>query len=156
MSGLNTTSVTCSSCCPSGRRISYPQIDRAHRPQEFFQIEKPVDRDPSLGLLQTCFMDNSSGRWHRVFWYGGLACENITQGVARDLLAEAMIRIDKAGLPIVAHIHDEIVLEVPERHAVEVAKQFNKLMITLPEWAQATDCELPVVASCWTAKRFVK
>ena len=141
---------------PSGRRISYPIIDRAYRPQDFYQFEKPADRDFSLGQLSTCFMDNSSGHWHRVFWYGGFGCENITQGVARDLLAEAMVRIDKAGLPIVVHCHDEIVIEVPEKHADKVAKQFTKLMTTLPEWAQGTGHDLPVVAKPFIARRYVK
>ena len=141
---------------PSGRRISYPIIDRAYRPQDFYQFEKPADRDFSLGRLSTCFMDNSSGHWHRVFWYGGFGCENISQGVARDLLAEAMVRIDKAGLPIVVHCHDEIVIEVPEKHADKVAKQFAKLMTTLPEWAQGTGHDLPVVAKPFIARRYVK
>lgn len=141
---------------PSGRRISYPDIDRAYRPREFSFIEKPADRDSSVGPLATCFMDNSSGRWHRVFLYGGMCCENLVQGIARDLLAEAMVRVEKAGLPIVGHVHDECLLEVPEKHADKIAKQFTRLMAELPDWALGTGHDLPVVAKPFIARRYVK
>ena len=141
---------------PSGRRISYPDIDRAHRPREFFYITKPEDRDSSIGQLSACFMDNSSGHWHRVFLYGGLLCENIVQGVARDLLADAMVRVERADLPIVGHVHDECLIEVPEKNADKVAKQFTKLMTELPEWARDTEHELPLVTKPFIAKRYVK
>ena len=141
---------------PSGRRISYPDIDRARRARQFYQIEKPADRDSSIGELETCFMDNSSGRWHHVFLYGGMCLENLVQGIARDLLAEAMVRVEKAGLPIVAHVHDECLCEVPKKHAGEVAKQFTKLMTELPDWAKDTGYELPVVAKPFVSLRYVK
>ena len=101
-------------------------------------------------------MDNSSGRWHRVFLYGGKCLENIVQGIARDLLASAMLRIEKAGLPIVAHVHDEIVLEVPKKDAAKAVKQFTKLMTYVPEWAKGTGFDLPVVAKTFISKRYVK
>jgi DNA polymerase len=46
--------------------------------------------------------------------YSGKLAENITQAVARDCLAIAMKKVEAAGYPIVAHIHDELVLEVPD------------------------------------------
>jgi DNA polymerase len=141
---------------PSGRRISYPEIDRAHRPREFYYIEKSADRDSSIGQLSACFMDNSSGRWHRVFLYGGMCLENLVQGIARDLLAEAMLRVEKAGLPIVGHVHDECLCEVPAKHAAKVAQQFTKLMTELPSWARDTGYDLPLVAKRFVAKRYVK
>ena len=138
---------------PSGRRISYPDVDRARRAQEYFYIQKP---DNSVGRLTACFMDNSSGRWHRVFLYGGLLCENIVQGVARDLLADAMVRVERAGLPIVGHVHDECLIEVPEKNPDKVAKQFAELMTQIPEWAKGSGYDLPLVAKPFVAKRYVK
>jgi hypothetical protein len=46
-------------------------------------------------------------------WYGTIV-ENIVQGVSRDLLAAAMLRLEGAGFPVVIHCHDEAVCEVPE------------------------------------------
>ena len=53
-------------------------------------------------------------KWSRIETYGPKLVENIVQGTARDLLAEAMLRVEKKGYPIVMHCHDEIIAEVPE------------------------------------------
>ncbi len=55
-------------------------------------------------------------KWTRIESYGAKFCENIVQATARDVLAEAMLRLEKKGFDIVRHIHDEVVLEVPEGH----------------------------------------
>ncbi|WP_338433250.1 DNA polymerase [Clostridium tyrobutyricum] len=52
-------------------------------------------------------------KWERIETYGPKIVENIVQAVSRDLLAEAMLRLDKAGLEIVASVHDEVICEVP-------------------------------------------
>ena len=59
--------------------------------------------------------------------------ENITQATARDLLAEAMWRIEKAGLDIVGHVHDEVILEVPEDGAA--VEDVCQIMNQNPKWA---------------------
>lgn len=58
-------------------------------------------------------MDRVKNTWGRVETYGGKLVENIVQAVARDCLAAAMLRLAKAGYKIVAHIHDEVVIEAP-------------------------------------------
>jgi len=52
-------------------------------------------------------------KWERIETYGPKIVENIVQAASRDLLAEAMLRIDSLGFSIVAHVHDEVVCEVP-------------------------------------------
>ena len=82
--------------------------------------------------------------------YGGLWTENIVQAIARDLLVEAMLRIEAAGYPIVLHVHDEIVCEVPIGFGS--TEEFTRLMTRKPAWA----LELPIAASAWTGPRYCK
>lgn len=62
-------------------------------------------------------MDQLTKQWTYVDTYGGKLTENIVQAIARDLLADAMQRVDKAGFNIVMTIHDEIVCEIPSDNA---------------------------------------
>jgi Protein of unknown function (DUF3987)/Bifunctional DNA primase/polymerase, N-terminal/Primase C terminal 2 (PriCT-2) len=82
-------------------------------------------------------------------WFGTIV-ENIVQGVARDLLAAAMLRLEAAGFPVVLHCHDEAVCEVPEDQADEA--RFLGLMTAPPDWAEG----LPIAAKVWTNKRYGK
>lgn len=84
---------------PSGRRLAYvkPRMD--------------VNKFGRNGLTYEGISE--SGKWGRIETYGPKLVENIVQGTARDLLAEAMLRLKKRGYQIVMHIHDEAVLEVP-------------------------------------------
>jgi DNA polymerase len=79
-------------------------------------------------------------KWERIETYGPKIVENIVQAASRDLLAEAMLRLDKAGFNIVAHVHDEVICEVPvgESSVEEVCK----IMSVNPKWAK----ELPLDA----------
>jgi DNA polymerase len=121
---------------PSGRKLSYPQ-------------PRVIGDDRKQRVV---FTDNAAGQFtdcrHGQGAYGGLWTENIVSGIARDLLAEAMLRIEAAGYPIVLHVHDEIVCEVPEGFGS--TEEFNRLMTRKPAWA----LELPIAAKAWTGKRY--
>ena len=54
------------------------------------------------------------------------------QAASRDILAEAMLRLEKEGFDIVCHVHDEVVLEVPE--GVSSVEEINQIMAVNPEW----------------------
>jgi len=71
-------------------------------------------------------------KWLRIDTYGPKLTENIVQAVSRDLLALAMLRLQKAGFEIVMHIHDEVVLEVP--HGVTNVEEVCSIMAEAPEW----------------------
>lgn len=105
---------------PSGRKLSYVKPRMA--------LNK-FDRN---GLTYEGIAEN--GKWGRIETYGPKLVENIVQGTARDLLAEAMLRLKKHGFDIVMHIHDEAVLEVPE--GVSSVEEVCAIMAVQPEWAK--------------------
>jgi DNA polymerase len=72
--------------------------------------------------------------WGRLQTYGGKIVENIVQATARDCLAVAMTRIDKAGYTIAMHIHDEIVIDVP--NSINASEEITKIMGTGIDWAK--------------------
>ena len=118
---------------PSGRELVYPQ---AH-------IE-PGQYDDEI-----VFKDNFGG-WRDARGWHGVFVENVVQAIARDLLAHAMPKLEAAGYPIVLHVHDEIVAEVPEDFGS--AKDFARLMVELPPWAAG----LPLVAKGSRRSRYAK
>jgi DNA polymerase len=122
---------------PSGRKLvyPYPRIEI-----EDLQHEVVVFKDASAGQWRDC--RNGDGA------YGGLWTENIVSGIARDLLAAAMLRLERAGYKIVLHIHDEAVAEVAEDFGS--TEEFTRLMIASPSWALG----LPIAAKAWTGQRF--
>lgn len=73
-------------------------------------------------------------KWERIETYGPKIVENIVQAVARDLLTEAMLRIEKAGYTIVAHVHDEVICEVPIN--IGSFKEVCSIMSIQPDWAK--------------------
>lgn len=104
--------------------------------------------------------EDSDGREHltylgpyggRVFLYGGKLAENITQAISRDLLGNAMIEADRAGFPIVLHVHDEIVAEV-EKSSLFALDDLNEVMCRKPTWADG----LPLAVEGFTTRRYRK
>jgi DNA polymerase bacteriophage-type len=126
---------------PSGRRLSYP-----------FPRTQRNDRNDFVVV----FKDNSLGKWvdcrYGQGMYGGVWIENAVQAVARDLFAAAMPQLEAAGFPIVLHVHDEIVCEVPDTFGAEEEAEFLRLMLTPPPWADG----LPLGAKVRVGARFCK
>lgn len=150
---------------PSGRHLAYPdmRIIRGFKTETGQIIETPfvtrkiyddnnnVVREEKVPAREMIVMkDNSGGRWRDVSWWYGITMENAVQAIARDLLAEAMVRIDKAGFSIVGHVHDECIIEVKACDVEKIKPKFEKLMVTLPNWAAG----LPVVANAWVNDRY--
>jgi DNA polymerase bacteriophage-type len=135
---------------PSGRRLSYPhaRIARTYQPHPGVIVESTT----GWGQEGVVFMDNTSGKWQLTRMYGGLATENAVQAIARDLLRDAMLRVDAAGYEIVTHVHDECVIEVPIKQAEKIKPKFTKLMMQSADWADG----LPVVVNAWINPRYLK
>ena len=105
---------------PSGRKLSYVKPRMA------------VNRFGRDGLTYEGISENK--KWSRIETYGPKLVENIVQGTARDLLAEAMLRVEKKGYPIVMHCHDEIIAEVPEGSGS--VDEMCEVMAVQPKWAE--------------------
>ncbi len=112
---------------PSGRKLSYlrPQIGE--------------NRFGSKSIIYEG-MDQTTKKWCKQETYGGKLVENIVQAIARDCLAEAMLEVDRAMIPIVMHIHDEIVVEALKCDSEDVLERLCTIMGKSPAWAP----ELPL------------
>ncbi|WP_071125836.1 DNA polymerase [Peptoniphilus lacydonensis] len=102
---------------PSKRRLAYP---KAKIGMNRFGGESIVYEGIVVG-----------NKWDKIESYGGKFVENIVQAIARDILAEAMMRLEKKGFNIVMHIHDEVVIESDSSSIEEV----NEIMSIVPIWA---------------------
>lgn len=104
---------------PSGRKLSYvkPRI--------------AVNKFGREGLTYEGI--GESKKWLRIDTYGPKLVENIVQGTARDLLALAMLRLTEKGFPIVMHIHDEAVVEIPIGESS--VEEVSAIMSIAPDWA---------------------
>ncbi len=107
---------------PSGRELFYYH---------------PVVQNNDLGREAIHFWgtNQKSRKWELLSTYGGKLTENIVQAVSRDLLCNAMMNLYYAGYQINFHVHDEVVMEVPEDSEKNLEEAI-KLMCTLPDWAE--------------------
>lgn len=93
--------------------------------------------------------------------YGGHNFENVDQAVSRDFMAEAMIRCENAGYPIVLSVHDELLSDTPIGHGT--VEEFEALMCELPKWGKGYfsngvwwDVPCPITAEGWRSRRYRK
>lgn len=110
----------------------------------------PKLEENRFGNMGMTFMTEVNSQWVRRDTYGGLLVENITQAVARDLMAYRMPALEMAGFPTLMHSHDEIVSERP-LHEGKLQEMID-IMCVIPEWAKGC----PVVAEGFTAMRYRK
>ena len=94
-------------------------------------------------------VDSYTKKWSDQHTYGGKLTENIVQALARDILAESMVRVDHK-YPVVMTVHDEIQSET--RAGFGDHEEFKRLMATRPAWAQ----DFPLVVSGWRGARYRK
>jgi DNA polymerase len=114
---------------PNGRRLWYlaPQVNRV-------KFQWPSGDWAEKDQLSYMGRDNKrGGNWTRVKTYGGMITENVVQAIARDLMAEAMIRVEMNGYRIVMTVHDEIISEDDPDYGSMT--EFEELMSLVPPWA---------------------
>ena len=123
---------------PSGRSISYFNL----------HVKKG-----EYGLQ--CWANTAQDK-HVKSWWGGSLTENACQGVARDALKEALLRLedhsDDKGWYVNWHVHDEAILEVPEEKAETCANRISELMCVTPDWAEG----LPLRVGYAVADHYLK
>ena len=122
---------------PSGRVLCYP----------FARF----DEEGNITYAKASWKPAADAKeWPRARLWKGLACENITQAAANDLLRYSLRRLEEEDLGVVLHVHDEIVLETA--HPEEAAARLLKVMTTPPAWADG----LPLDAEVATMQRYGK
>lgn len=121
---------------PSGRRLAYL---------------KPREQPNRFGRMSLTYEGvGQNHKWSRQETYSGRLVENATQAIARDILAEAMARIEAKGLYIVAHVHDEVIIEAPkDQYTVD---EICKLMSENPDWCDG----LPLAAAGYKGSYYFK
>lgn len=139
---------------PSKRPIVYRGLTR--------RWKQPLDVDGTpLGPARLVpHVLNTGGDRDRVPYkplHGGIITENIVQAVARDILVQALRALEEAGWPVVTHIHDEVVCEIPtdKRDLSEDAlvAEVSEIMCRPPSWA---DDDLVIKAAGYTCQRYHK
>jgi len=127
---------------PNGKMICYPY-------PKIKPVETPWGQFKDA-LIYKGRNSRTNQQWVDLSTYGGKLAENITQATARELLAEAMLRLDALDYNVVMHIHDEIICE----HAIgtKSLSEMDSIMCNSEDWAEG----LPVLADGWFGKRFRK
>lgn len=126
---------------PSGRTICYPRATIGVETGDGWRGDHEIIEYE--GLNQT------TKKWEKIRTYGGKLTENVVQAIARDILGYIILRADKAGLNIVFHIHDEIVVEAePGQTLQDVEAIFCKPI----DWCR----DLPLKGAGYTTPYYLK
>lgn len=106
--------------------------------------------NPSIAYMG---VEQGTKKWRPIETYGGKLTENVVQAIARDCLAVAIENLEAAGLPIVFHIHDEVVIDVaPFADDETMLSRVEEIMTRPIPWAPG----LPLNADGWVGKYFKK
>ena len=126
---------------PSGRAICYPRATVGTEYDDGWRGDHDVIEYE--GLNQT------TKKWETLRTYGGKLTENIVQATARDILGEVMLRARRENLPIVFHVHDEIIVDAPaDRLLSDVEALFSE---PIP-WCR----DLPLKGAGYTTPYYLK
>lgn len=126
---------------PSGRTICYPRARISMEYDDGWRGDHEVIEYE--GLNQT------TKKWEVLRTYGGKLTENIVQATARDILGEVMLRARRENLPVVFHVHDEIIVDAPaDRPLTDVEALFSEPI----EWCRG----LPLKGAGYSTPYYLK
>lgn len=135
---------------PNGMKIRYHGLSSTDRQFTYIQDRRMFDR-AMKARLEGDKQDVSKGMipgQSRI--YGAMVTENLTQALARIVVAEQMLKIRDAGYHVAFQVHDENVCVVPEDQAEQAEKDIVAIMSTPPDWAP----DLPVACEAGTADTY--
>lgn len=125
---------------PSGRLLSYfkPQL---------------VTKSTKFGMREEITydgLDQEHNRWTRIHTWGGKLFENVIQAIARDLLCYALDNLEQHGYPVVMHVHDEAIADVPRD--TKTVDDMCRIMAIMPEWGK----DIPLEADGFKSDFYMK
>lgn len=126
---------------PSGRTICYPRAT--------IGVEKNDGWRGDHEIIEYEGMNQVTKKWGKIRTYGGKLTENVVQAIARDILGIVILRAHAAGLNIVFHIHDEIVVEA---EAGQTLADVEKIFSETIDWCR----ELPLKGAGYTTPYYLK
>lgn len=124
---------------PSGRTLAYPYPE--------IRAKRTSWGETRYGLTYMG-VDPVTHQWRRQTSYGGLLVENIVQAISRDIMAEAMIRAEQQGYPVILSVHDELISEAE----VGTIDEYVSILTQIPTWAPGC----PIAAEGWAGVRYRK
>lgn len=126
---------------PSGRTICYPRARMSTEYGDGWRGDHEV-------IEYEC-VNQTTKKWEATRTYGGKLTENIVQATARDILGEVMLRARRDNLPIVFHVHDEIIVEAPaHRPLADVEALFSEPI----DWCR----DLPLKGAGYSTPYYLK
>ena len=133
---------------PSGRVIAWPNPKAALLEVPWADKTKPVEQRERKRMVTALLVDGK--KLMRQPLYGGKLCAYTIQGTARDLLADAMLRVEASGYDLVLTVHDELIAEV--RQGRRSLSEFKRIVEASEPWAAG----LPITTKGYRANRFRK
>jgi len=119
------------------------QMHIAYSKKEAFALELPSGRRLNYGKIKTSIQNNrrsytamltKGSKKVPVRLWGGLLAENLSQALARDVFADMLVRLEKAGLSTIFHVHDEFVIEIEGGSSQKSLDKVLEIMKTPPPW----------------------
>lgn len=128
---------------PSGRKIWYFNPQPVKR-------RMPYDQD----IIKECFTYQATkmGQMKIIDAFGGQLTENVVMGIERDIMTNAMFKLEANGFPLVLDVHDEVVAEPLAADADE--KAYTQIMLDVEPWVCAM--KVPIAIETWAGDRYRK
>jgi DNA polymerase len=129
---------------PSGRRICFPFAE-----WKMWSTPWGENRMQVTAMWQNIYKGK---KWERRALSGGSLLQSAVQGLCRDILVEAQLRLEERGYPIIMSVHDECTAIVPENDSRYSLDEFKRIFKQVPKWCR----DLPINSSGWEGKRYRK